>query len=147
MTVVDKNLIVDTISQIGSVALDAAQDNAIDNVNEEVNQALSFERKQERKHIARVFAELGIDRQKAINLLVFEWDTDRRDAEELMLEAHRIYWPLERLKRHLRNEDWTTSEISDFLHDYEVARQLRTNRRLSDLTAADLVDWLQKNQD
>lgn len=141
---VDKNLIVDTISQIGSVALDAAQDNAIDNVNEEVNQALAFERKQERKHIARVFAELGIDRQKAINLLVFEWDTDRRDAEELMLEAHRIYWPLERLKRHLRNEDWTTSEISDFLHDYEVARQLRTNRRLSDLTAADLVDWLQK---
>lgn len=99
---VDKNLIVDTISQIGSVALDAAQDNAIDNVNEEVNQALAFERKQERKHIARVFAELGIDRQKAINLLVFEWDTDRRDAEELMLEAHRIYWPLERLKRHLR---------------------------------------------
>ena len=90
---VDKNLIVDTISQIGSVALDAAQDNAIDNVNEEVNQALAFERKQERKHIARVFAELGIDRQKAINLLVFEWDTDRRDAEELMLEAHRIYWP------------------------------------------------------
>lgn len=144
---VDINLIVDTISQIGSVALDAAQDNAIDNVNEEVNQALAFERKQERKHIARVFAELGIDRQKAINLLVFEWDTDRRDAEELMLEAHRIYWPLERLKRHLRNEDWTTSEISDFLHDYEVARQLRTNRRLSDLTAADLVDWLQKNQD
>ena len=59
---VDKNLIVDTISQIGSVALDAAQDNAIDNVNEEVNQALAFERKQERKHIARVFAELGIDR-------------------------------------------------------------------------------------
>lgn len=141
---VDKNLIVDTISQIGSVALDAARDNAIDNVNEEVNQALAFERKQERKHVARVFAELGIDRQKAINLLVFEWDTDRRDAEELMLEAHRIYWPLERLKRHLRNEDWTTSEISDFLHDYEVARQLRTNRRLSDLTAADLVDWLQK---
>ena len=144
MTVVDKNLIVDTISQIGSVALDAARDNAIDNVNEEVNQALAFERKQERKHVARVFAELGIDRQKAINLLVFEWDTDRRDAEELMLEAHRIYWPLERLKRHLRNEDWTMSEISDFLHDYEVARQLRTNRRLSDLTAADLVDWLQK---
>lgn len=112
-----------------------------------VNQALAFERKQERKHVARVFAELGIDRQKAINLLVFEWDTDRRDAEELMLEAHRIYWPLERLKRHLRNEDWTMSEISDFLHDYEVARQLRTNRRLSDLTAAGLVDWLQKNQD
>lgn len=81
---VDKNLIVDTISQIGSVALDAARDNAIDNVNEEVNQALAFERKQERKHVARVFAELGIDRQKAINLLVFEWDTDRRDAEELM---------------------------------------------------------------
>lgn len=54
---VDKNLIVDTISQIGSVALDAARDNAIDNVNEEVNQALAFERKQERKHIARVFAE------------------------------------------------------------------------------------------
>ena len=51
------------------------------------------------------------------------------------------------LKRHLRNEDWTMSEISDFLHDYEVARQLRTNRRLSDLTAAGLVDWLQKNQD
>lgn len=147
LTVVDKNLIVDTISQIGSVALDAARDNAIDNVNEEVNQALAFERKQERKHVARVFAELGIDRQKAINLLVFEWDTDRRDAEELMLEAHRIYWPLERLKRHLRNEDWTMSEISDFLHDYEVARQLRTNRRLSDLTAAGLVDWLQKNQD
>lgn len=144
---VDKNLIVDTISQIGSVALDAARDNAIDNVNEEVNQALAFERKQERKHVARVFAELGIDRQKAINLLVFEWDTDRRDAEELMLEAHRICWPLERLKRHLRNEDWTMSEISDFLHDYEVARQLRTNRRLSDLTAAGLVDWLQKNQD
>ena len=117
---VDKNLIVDTISQIGSVALDAARDNAIDNVNEEVNQALAFERKQERKHVARVFAELGIDRQKAINLLVFEWDTGRRDAEELMLEAHRIYWPLERLKRHLRNEDWTMSEISDFLHDYEV---------------------------
>ena len=132
---VDKNLIVDTISQIGSVALDAARDNAIDNVNEEVNQALAFERKQERKHVARVFAELGIDRQKAINLLVFEWDTDRRDAEELMLEAHRIYWPLERLKRHLRNEDWTMSEISDFLHDYEVARQLRTNRRLSDCIA------------
>ncbi len=64
-----------------------------------------------------------------------------------MLEAHRIYWPLERLKRHLRNEDWTMPEISDFLHDYEVARQLRTNRRLSDLTAAGLVDWLQKNQD
>ena len=63
---VDKNLIVDTISQIGSVALDAAQDNAIDNVNEEVNQALAFERKQERKHVARVFAELGIDRQKAL---------------------------------------------------------------------------------
>lgn len=41
---VDKNLIVDTISQIGSVALDAARDNAIDNVNEEVNQALAFER-------------------------------------------------------------------------------------------------------
>ena len=39
------------------------------------------------------------------------------------------------------------SEFSDFLHDYEVARQLRTNRRLSDLTAAGLVDWLQKNQD
>lgn len=111
----DKKLIVDTISQIGSAALDAVRDNAIDNVNEEVNQALAFERKQERKHVARVFAELGIDRQKAINLLVFEWDTDRRDAEELMLEAHRIYWPLERLKRHLRNEDWTMSEISDFL--------------------------------
>ena len=82
---VDKNLIVDTISQIGSVALDAARDNAIDNVNEEVNQALAFERKQERKHVARVFAELGIDRQKAINLLALNGIQIEETLKRLML--------------------------------------------------------------
>ena len=109
---VDKNLIVDTISQIGSVALDAAQDNAIDNVNEEVNQALAFERKQERKHVARVFAELGIDRQKAINLLVFEWDTDRRadvGGSSHLLAFGTIETPFEkRGLDHVRNQRFSS---------------------------------------
>lgn len=132
----DSHPIINSIKQMGVDMVDQIQEDAVAHVNEEVFAALDFERKMERKRVACVFAELDIDRRKAVDLLVNEWDTDPREADDLVLQARRVFWSVERLSRYLREQDWTQGEISGFLRAHEVAEQLRANRSLSAMTPA-----------